>query len=115
MGFAKAAELNGFAGPMHVLELGSKLQLGENQRLRPKVVFDDMRAQAVALGRELIDAERALDAAFPKKPSRPRNLTRRVTHIASLQGKIREAHLKAHIVQAILNPEQVRKYDELRG
>src|ERR1700757_2891750 len=31
MGYAKAAELNGYPGPMHVLELGDRLELTDEQ------------------------------------------------------------------------------------
>jgi hypothetical protein len=36
MGFAKTAELNGFPGPAHVLELASQLQLRQSKWPEPK-------------------------------------------------------------------------------
>jgi hypothetical protein len=36
MGLAMAAELNGYAGPSHVLELADKLELSSDQRGRTK-------------------------------------------------------------------------------
>ena len=36
--------------------------------------------------------------------------------IAVLQGRVRRVHLQTHLTQAeILDPDQIRKYDELRG
>src|SRR5512138_2315267 len=64
MGFAKAAELNGYAGPKHVLELASELSLTSEQRTRTEQLFASMQSQARSLGRELVDQERALDQSF---------------------------------------------------
>jgi hypothetical protein len=39
-----------------------------------------------------------------------------VADIAILSGKLRAAHLKAHIAQKeILTPQQISRYDALRG
>lgn len=61
MGFAKAAELNGYPGPKHVLELASELSLTQEQRTRTEVLFASMQSAARSLGRELVDQERNLD------------------------------------------------------
>src|SRR3954451_8622067 len=50
MGLALAAELNGYPGPSHVLELGDKLGLTSDQRARVQTLFNDMKAEAVPLG-----------------------------------------------------------------
>ena len=39
MGLAKAAELNGYPGPAHVLELASQLSLTSDQRARTQALF----------------------------------------------------------------------------
>jgi hypothetical protein len=39
MGFAKAAELNGYPGPAHVLELAAQLQLTPEQKTRTETLF----------------------------------------------------------------------------
>jgi hypothetical protein len=61
MGFAKAAELNGYPGPAHVLELAAQLQLTDAQRKQTEALFKDMEARAKALGAKLVEAERSLD------------------------------------------------------
>jgi hypothetical protein len=48
MGLALAAELNGFPGPSHVLELADKLDLTSDQRASINMLFDSMKAEAVA-------------------------------------------------------------------
>ena len=61
MGYAKAAELNHYPGPMHVLELADRLGLSAEQRNATKALMDAHKAHARAIGAKLVDAERALD------------------------------------------------------
>src|SRR5690349_18178778 len=64
MGYAKAAELNHFPGPMHALELADRLGLGTEQRAATKALMDAHKAEARGIGAKLVDAERALEALF---------------------------------------------------
>ena len=50
MGFALAAELNGWPGPAHVLELDAELRLSADQKARVKAIFDAMKKKAIAAG-----------------------------------------------------------------
>src|SRR5438309_7495936 len=61
MGLALAAELNGYPGPSHVLELADKLDLSAAQRASVQKLFDSMKAEAVPLGAKLIEQEADLD------------------------------------------------------
>jgi hypothetical protein len=54
MGMAKAAELNGYPGPAHVLQLAAQLGLTEAQQRDVQAIFDRMSAAAKRLGVELI-------------------------------------------------------------
>jgi hypothetical protein len=47
MGLALAAELNGYPGPSHVLELADKLELSAAQRATIEGLFDAMKAEAL--------------------------------------------------------------------
>jgi Spy/CpxP family protein refolding chaperone len=116
MGLAKAAELNGYPGPLHVLELASDLKLDEQQRARTQALFEAMQAKAVALGRELVAEERKLDELFSQKRVDAQSLAEVLARIGKLQAMVRGAHLEAHITQArILTPGQTARYVELRG
>src|SRR5215467_7344476 len=64
MGLALAAELNGYPGPIHVLELSDRLGLSPDQRRQVQRLYDAMKTEAIATGERLIDAETALDRAF---------------------------------------------------
>jgi len=71
MGFAKTAELNGYPGPAHVLELAAKLELSAEQRERTEALFRRMEADAIAHGRRLVEEERLLDATFADRSVTP--------------------------------------------
>lgn len=116
MGLAKAAELNGYPGPAHVLELAGRLQLSEEQRERTQALFAAMEAKAMSLGRALIERERALDGLFAGKAATPERLSALLSEIGALQAQVRGAHLEAHVAQLeILTPAQTARYAELRG
>jgi Spy/CpxP family protein refolding chaperone len=115
-GLAKAAELNHYPGPAHVLALASELGLTPDQRVRTEILFKTMESEAITLGKQLIERERELDDLFASKTITTEKLQQTLEAIALLQGKVRQVHLQTHLVQAeILDAEQIRKYDELRG
>src|SRR3954451_493335 len=71
MGLALAAELNGYPGPSHVLELADKLELSAEQRARVQRLFDSMKAEALPLGTRLIEQEADLDKQFANRTVTP--------------------------------------------
>ena len=116
MGMARAAELNGHPGPMHVLELRDRLGLTPEQEAAVRASFARMDAAAKPLGAELVERERALDHAFAAKAVTPDALRAMTADIGGLQGRLRAVHLAAHVeMRAVLSDEQVRAYDALRG
>ena len=116
MGLALAAELNGYPGPMHVLELAVPLGLSDAQRERVARLFEAMKTEAVALGEKLIAAETDLDRQFSNKVVTEASLAKGVEEIAALQGALRAAHLRYHLATVeILTSDEVARYGELRG
>ena len=116
MGLAKAAELNGYPGPRHVLALVRELRLTESQRAQVTAIRDRMSAAARPLGDELIDRERTLDRLFAQREITPERLTEVTGAIGDLEGRLRAVHLAAHLeTRAVLGPEQIAQYDKLRG
>lgn len=116
MGLAKAAELNHYPGPMHVLELADSLQLSEVQRTATQQIYARMHAEAVRLGPLIVAQEQALDRLFAHQQTVGSKLQEVVREIARLQGELRLVHLQAHVdMQAVLAPEQIATYDALRG
>jgi Spy/CpxP family protein refolding chaperone len=116
MGLALAAELNGYPGPSHVLELADKLDLTADQRAGVQRLFDSMKMEAVPLGAKLIEQEAELDRQFASRTITPESLKVSTGAVAATQGALREAHLKYHLsTAALLTPGQMRRYTELRG
>jgi len=116
MGFAKAAELNHYPGPRHVLDLAEQLALSERQRSDSQALFDAMQAEAMALGERLIEEEYRLDQLFASDRVNEHNLIEATRKIAALRGELRYTHLKTHLAQrALLSPHQLQRYDQLRG
>ena len=116
MGYAKAAELHGYPGPAHVLELASRLQLTPEQRTATGKLLADHKAAARQLGAAVVEAERALDELFASRRADEASVRRLTADIARLQGELRAEHLRAHLAQtALLRPEQIQHYAHLRG
>ena len=116
MGFAMSAELNHYPGPRHVLDLGEQLHLSDDQKKSIKESFDQMHSQAVQLGEQLVEKERALDSAFVSKTINLKSLEQMTKGIEKLRGRLRYIHLAAHIkVRNVLTQEQIKSYDQLRG
>ena len=116
MGYARAAELNHFPGPMHVLELADRLGLSDKQRAATKMLMDEHKRAARAIGAELVESERALEALFKKGHVDEASLARAVREAAAIEGEYRLSHLETHRrMRALLTDEQVTSYDSLRG
>jgi hypothetical protein len=116
MGYAKAAELNGYPGPKHVLDLAAQLKLTVTQRRQIEAIFDRMSTAAKPLGAELVERERTLDEEFAKGEITPNHLAAETAAIGELQGRLRSAHLSAHLeTRMFLDAGQIALYEKLRG
>lgn len=116
MGLALAAELNGYPGPLHALELADALGLSPDQRVRTEAILAAMREEAVALGEEIVAEEAALDALFAAGTITPEALAGATARLGALGGELRAVHLGAHLrMMEVLEPGQVAAYGRLRG
>lgn len=116
MGLALPAELNGYPGPAHALELAGPLRLDAGQRARTQALFETMQQEAKALGEEVIAAERALDRLFKERRVTAESLSTATNQAAVAQGRLRASHLRYHLAMMdVLTPEQVARYNRLRG
>ena len=116
MGMAIPAELNGYPGPRHVIDMAGEIELTAEQKAQMEDLFESMRVEAVRLGEEIVDLETRLDRAFSSGSMTRDELARLTGEIAVRQGKLRYTHLRAHIAaKEILTPAQVEAYNRARG
>lgn len=111
MGLARPAEMNGYPGPKHLLERATELGLTTEQQKDLAAIRQQVLERARALGKSIVNAERALDAAFKAGALTDAELDKQVRAIGVLQAELRLVHLQAHLTaKPILTPDQVRKY-----
>ena len=115
MWLAKAAELNHYPGPRHVLGIADKLGLSPDQLAATRALFDDMHTKAQALGKQVLAREDELEALFREQHADADKVRQLTAELANLQGQLRALHLTTHIRERVLlSTEQVTKYDALR-
>lgn len=113
---ALAAELNHYPGPLHALELAAPLRLTAVQKEETEKARAAILGEAKKLGRLIVEKEKELDGLFAGGKIDDGGLRALVGEIARLQGELRVAHLRRHLeMKRILTPQQVERYDELRG
>jgi hypothetical protein len=115
-GMAKLAELNGYPGPRHVLDMASDLQLTDRQRIETELIYQNMHDRAKGIGAAIIAVEHDMDRAFANKTITQENLKLMLDKSADLYGQLRFVHLSAHLdTMQMLTIEQVQMYDKIRG
>lgn len=116
MGLAKAAELNHFPGPKHVIELANELDLSKDQIEETKRIYEVMQTKAIKYGRVLVQNEEKLERLFVENTVTPLLLEQALNESADIKSKLRKVHLIAHLEQKnILSKHQIEMYDNLRG
>lgn len=116
LGYAKTAELTGWPGPLHVLELEIKLSLSAGQKKQMKTLRQDMLNRVKPLGEQLIEAERALEIVFSAEQPSAEAVHMATAKVAEIEGRLRAAHLTTHLAAApVLNKEQRATYIKARG
>jgi hypothetical protein len=116
MTMALPAELNGYPGPLHVIEHAEALALSSSQLARMQGLSDSMKREAVALGERLIAQETELDRQFAGRSVTASTLAAATNEIGRTQGELRGTHLRYHLLAVeILTRDQLRRYAELRG
>lgn len=116
MGTAKAAELNHYPGPAHVLAESARLELSDRQKKLTQSIFDTMSTQAKRTGAAIVAKEADLDDLYASGHATPSTLRDLLVELSRLQTEFRYAHLSAHLaMRAVLTPTQIARYDEMRG
>ncbi|MDD9909320.1 MAG: Spy/CpxP family protein refolding chaperone [Ahrensia sp.] len=115
LGYAKA-ELNGWPGPLHILELAEELSLSQEQSRQIEEIRQAMLERAKPLGVKLIEAEGALDSVFEQPSPAAIDIERATLEAAKIEAELRAVHLTAHLQSTpLLSPEQKAIYQRERG
>ncbi|MBI4277205.1 MAG: hypothetical protein HY660_02015 [Armatimonadetes bacterium] len=115
-GFARTAELNGYPGPRHVLDLRAQMQLAPAQVRRTEAIFAEMEAEAKRVGDEVLRVEARLSDAFARGAASSADVEALTGDAGRLYGQLRAVHLRAHLqMKAVLSAGQVARYNEFRG
>lgn len=116
MALAKAAELNGYPGPLHTLEMADKLGLTADQVRAIKKLRAHEQAAGKPLGAQIVALERDLDQRFVKREIDKKTIPTLIAKIDALQARLRAMHLATHLdTAAILTASQIARYNEMRG
>jgi hypothetical protein len=116
MGLALPAELNSYPGPRHVLDMVAELGLDADRVTQVQQIFDEMHADAVRIGAQIVEEERTLDLHFQHGHIDDAILRELTDRIAGLEGELRFTHLRAHLATtALLSPGEIATYNRLRG
>lgn len=116
MALALAAELNGYPGPMHVLDLAEQLGLSDEHQRKTKQWSEQMKAETATLGEQVIAAESALDRLFRERQASPDSVRQATEKAAQAHAQLRNAHLRYHLLMRdLLTREQIARYEALRG
>ncbi len=118
MAQALPAEVNGYPGPLHVLEAVSDgtLDLRPEQHRDIQATYDRMSGAAIEKGKEILESEAVLARRFRHRHIDEAAVSDLTAEIAGLRGELRAIHLLAHLeTTAVLTPEQIADYQTLRG
>ena len=115
-GLALPAELNGYPGPRHILELQEELDLTADQVDKVEKLFAAMQQEAIEAGQTFIKAEEDLDEIFRSSSADRDKLAVAISASADARAKLRFIHLSQHLkTVAILTEDQISKYNVFRG
>ena len=116
MGMGLPAELNGYPGPRHVLQMADDLHLSPEQLARIRDLFRDMEVKAIALGEQIVAHEASLDQLFASGTADETALQEMTAALGRLNGDLRAHHLGYHLaMRDLLDAHQVELYQRLRG
>ncbi len=116
MALATYAEVNGYPGPKHVIELQSELGLTRDQLKKAEALANSVKVSATAKGEEIVQEEEELFKLFESGSIHERMLRTKLERIGKLRADLRFIHLQAHLrMKQILTPDQIKRYSELRG
>lgn len=99
-----------------VLELKDRIGLSEERVRSIQMLFEQMKRQAMPVGERLIAAEAAIEARFARGDVEEASLRRLLQEAEAARTELRFIHLSQHHKTVpLLRPEQIQRYQVLRG
>lgn len=115
MGLARAAEMQRYPGPKHVLDLADSLALSDRQRDTAERLMAEVQAEARPLGARIVESERRLSALFDGAEVDDDALEAAAHEVGRLRAELRLVHLRAHVaMDAVLSEAQAARYHAIR-
>lgn len=115
-GMGMYADLNGYPGPKHILDMQEKLNLSEEQLKDIQSIFEAMKENAKTKGDAIIAGEIALEKLFSSGKATEAETKKLSREIGALRGELRAVHLVAHVqAKQILTEEQVVTYNSIQN
>ena len=116
LGQALPAELNGYPGPRHVIDMAEELELTDEQLATIQALFDHMVSNVVPFGEQYLEEYANLESAFRKGTISKEYLQSQLEKISAIEVQLRYSHLSTHLATIdILNEKQVMQYNMMRG
>ncbi len=116
LGAGMIAMMNGYPGPKHVLEMGDELELTAAQRESIGTIYGKVKAESVKYGTELVEKDEELAALFTSGSVSTDKVEKLSRDIGELQGRVRAAHLNAHVETfEALTPAQRETLSSMQG
>jgi hypothetical protein len=113
-GMAMAADMNGYPGPKHVLDMKKELKLTPTQEAAMQKLMAAMKEKALAKGKDVLLAEKRLEDYFAQGKSED-ELREETYRVASLRAELRWVHLSTHLAaRTLLTAQQITAYQQLR-
>ena len=116
LGQALPAELNGYPGPRHTIDMAEELELTEEQLAQVQALFDDMQSAVIPLGEKYLESVAELELAFREGTITDEYLQSQLENITGIEAQMRYVHLSTHLATIdILNHDQIMEYNMMRG
>ena len=116
LGQALPAELNGYPGPRHTIDMAEELELTEEQLAQVQALFDDMQSAVIPLGKKYLESVAELELAFREGTITDEYLQSQLENITGIEAQMRYVHLSTHLATIdILNHDQIMQYNMMRG
>ena len=113
-GMAMPADMNGYPGPKHVLDMKKELKLTATQEAAMQKLMAGMKVKALAKGKDVLLAEQRLGEYFAQGKSED-ELREETFRVASLRAELRWVHLSTHVAaKKILTAQQIAAYEKMR-